>query len=551
MKLVDPVRMTERTDPPYGGVVPKWVDVDAGRAQHYRAEGWWGDVTLRGRVARHASERPTATAYVWDDARITWTAYQELVDAIAGRLAAVGLERGDRVLVFLPDGPAVHAAFVACESAGLIAVGVGWRAGERELRHLVSKTDAAVMIGTDETPLGPGPDVAVRVGLPAAPILVLGLSTAPTVADGPTAPLALAPIGPSEPWLLNSTSGTTGLPKCVVQTQNRWFYFHQLAMRFGALAPDEVWMSVVPAPFGFGLWTSHVSPTLEGATCVVQSRFDASSALQLIERERVTVLAAVSSQFVMLLDAHAGEDLSSLRVLFTGGEAISASRAAAFESATGCTILNFYGSNETGLLSGTTVEDPPDRRFTTGGRVVPEMEVRLYDEAGERLADDRGRGRPACRGPALALGYWDDDAANAELFTDDGWMFMGDIVEIDGDSYLSVVGRTSDFIIRGGKNISAPAVEEEVSSHPRVRLCAVVAVPDERLGERVAAVVETTEGTLELTDLVAHLESRGVTKEWWPEHLFVVDRLPRSSGGKVAKSEVRAIAEQLARRRPG
>lgn len=527
-----------------------WVPVPDAREAEYRRRGWWGTSTLRERVAAHARARPDAAAYAWDDTRMSWSAYHALIEAIAARLAATPLDRADRVLVLLPDGAAVHAAFVACEAAGLIAVGVGWRAGERELDHLVAKTGARAMVTAADTRLGAGPDLAHRLGL-GEPIVVHSLDGGPRVADGPTAALRHPPLGPSEPWLLNSTSGTTGLPKCVVQTQNRWVYFHQLAMRFGALrpGPDEVWMSVVPAPFGFGLWTSHVSPTIEGATCVVQSNFDPARALAAIEREKVSVLAAVSSQFVMLLDAHDGEDLSSLRVMFTGGEAISASRARDFEEATGCTILNFYGSNETGLLSGTTVDDPPERRFTTGGRVVDDMQVRLYD-GDTRLAGDRGRGRPACQGPALALGYWDDPAANEQLFTDDGWMLMGDIVEIDDDGYLAVVGRTSDFVIRGGKNISAAAVEEEVASHPRVRLAAAVAVPDDRLGERVGVFVELTDGGLTLDDLTGHLERRGVSKEWWPEHLAVLDELPRSSGGKVAKGELRGLVGRFAESPP-
>jgi acyl-CoA synthetase len=122
-------------------------------------------------------------------------------------------------------------------------------------------------------------------------------------------------------------------------------------------------------------------------------------------------------------------------------------------------------------------------------------------------------------------------------------MLMGDIVEVDADGYLCVVGRTSDFIIRGGKNISAPAVEAEVGTHPAVAMVAAVAAPDPVFGERVCAYVTTRPGTtLELADLVAHLESRGVSREWFPEHLVLVDELPRSSGGKVAKGELQADA---------
>jgi acyl-CoA synthetase len=124
-------------------------------------------------------------------------------------------------------------------------------------------------------------------------------------------------------------------------------------------------------------------------------------------------------------------------------------------------------------------------------------------------------------------------------------MLMGDIVEIDKDGYLSVVGRTSDFIIRGGKNISAPAVEEELASHPNVAMVCVVAAPDSIFGERVCAyVVSRFEKTVTLASLVEHLSARGVTHEWFPEHLVLTDELPRSSGGKVSKGELREDARR-------
>ena len=148
-------------------------------------------------------------------------------------------------------------------------------------------------------------------------------------------------------------------------------------------------------------------------------------------------------------------------------------------------------------------------------------------------------------GPAVCLGYWGDEEANTKLYTADGWMLMGDIVEIDAEGELKVVGRTSDFIIRGGKNISAPAVEEEVGTHPAVAMVAAVPVPDPVFGERVAAYVELKPGaSLTLEGLVEHLRARGVSKEWFPERLAVLDQLPRSSGGKVAKGDLREDARR-------
>ncbi len=503
--------------------------VDPEDAARYHAAGWWGDLTLSDLVTTHARERPGADAFVTPAERATWADYDRDADLVAGALRAAGVRRGDRVAVVLPDGPFVHAAFVGAERAGAIIVGIGARAGGREVAHLVSRTGAGLAI-TDRA------DVPVARRLSRDEALA---GPALTFYDS---------LGPDEPFLLNSTSGTTGLPKCVVHTQNRWFYFHQLAVATGELSAADVFLSAIPAPFGFGLWTAHFTPTILGAPTVMAERFDAGVTLDMIERERVTVLACVSTQFILMLEEQAARprDLSSLRAMYTGGEAVPYERAAEFEDRAGAMVLQFYGSNETGVLSGTTTRDSRERRLRTAGRVIEDMEVRLFSEDGAEVTIP-GRGIPGCKGPATCVGYWDDDEANAKLFTGDGWMLMGDVVEIDADGYLKVVGRVSDFIIRGGKNISAPAVEDEVGTHPGVAMVAVVGVPDPVFGERVCAVVEPRAGWegLTLADVTAHLDARGVTKEWWPERLVVMAELPRSSGGKVAKGDLRKLmAEQ-------
>jgi acyl-CoA synthetase len=342
--------------------------------------------------------------------------------------------------------------------------------------------------------------------------------------------------------LLNSTSGTTGLPKLVIHDERRWLKYHEYAVDAGALTTSETCMSVVPAPFGFGLWTAHFTPTLLGAPVVILPRFDPAATLEMLDSERVTVLMAVSTQFVMLLsDPGFGRfDLGPLRVLYTGGEAVPYQKAEEFEERTGATIVNMYGSNETGVQSYTTVDDPRERRLTTAGRVIPETQVRLFGEDGSELPYGGRPGRPGSVGIVRSRGYYDDPVANAELFTPDGWMLMGDLVTIDENNYLTVVGRTSDFIIRGGKNISAPAVENEVGSMPGLVRCAAVAMPDEVFGERVCIYVVPLPGAeISLEGIREHLSARGVSKEWFPEHLVVVDELPVAPGGKLAKSVLR------------
>lgn len=512
---------------------------DAQVTGEYEARGFWGNRTVGDVVAAHARDIGTRPAWITTDLRCSWSEYDERATDLARALLGAGLVPGDHVAVVLPDGPGVHIAYVAAERAGMVAVGIGARAGEQELTYLLGRTGARGLVS--DAMRGPRNDVEVqltvdRFGDPGA------------VPRGELTP-AMA-LGPNDLYLLNSTSGTTGLPKCVMHTENRWFYFHQLAVAAGDLVPEDSFVSCLPAPFGFAMWTTHFTPTILGSPTVVMERFDAHACLDLMERERSTVLSCVSTQFMMLLDAQAERprDLSALRCMFTGGEAVPYERAAEFENTTGATVLQFYGSNETGALSATTLRDTRERRLRTAGRVLDDMQVRLFATSGADITGQTHRGVPGCRGAATCLGYWDDDAANAELFTPDGWMLMGDIVEIDDYGYLTVVGRTSDFIIRGGKNISAPAVEEQVATHPAVAMVAAVAMPDPVFGERVCAFVELRPGTtLTLDQLCEHLAARGVSKEWFPERLQILDGLPRSSGGKVAKGALRDAARSLGR----
>jgi acyl-CoA synthetase len=474
--------------------------------------------TLASLVAGNAREKPDEPAFIEAASclTMTWREYDERSSHIAATLATA-YAPGDRVAIQLPDGPGVHAVMLACEKAGIVAVGVGSRAGAREVAHLVERTGARTLLTVEPPGSAAGSEPA---------------------------------IGPRDLWFLNSTSGTTGLPKIVMHDQARWFAFHDIAQRIAHFDADDVFLSALPAPFGFGLWTAHFSPTIVGAPCIVCQRFAADEVLAAIERYRVTVLAAVSTQFVMLLNSPAidDHDLSSLRVMFTGGEMVPYERAREFEERTGAAVLQFYGSNETGALSATAPDDPPELRLRTAGKVLPEMHVRLLDpDTDADITATGGPGIPAGKGPTLCLGYWDDARANQDLWTGDGWMRMGDLAAIDADGYLTVVGRTSDVIIRGGKNLSAAQVEGEVGSHPAVALCAAVAMPDATFGERVCVFVELRAGHTELTlaALNEHLAHRGTGKELWPERLEVLDSLPRSSGGKLAKGELTVLARTL------
>jgi acyl-CoA synthetase len=517
---------------------PAFTDEESAR---YYAAGWWSDMTLSDAVARNAEQFSERLAYVdHPGGSFTWRQFDSAATALAEQLAGAGISPGDRIAVWHGDSAAVHLLFVAVERCGAVVVGIGARAGTREVVAIMHNSRPKMLISDPQRRDAAAQATAGRADFPVL-VLADGDRGPRLSIDAEPAPLPInTALGSDDVFLINSTSGTTGLPKCVVHTQNRWHYFHQKAVANGQLTPDDVFLPVIPMPFGFGIWTSHTSPIYLGATAVILDRFTARATCEAIAEYRVTVLCCVSTQLTMLMADRASRecDLSSLRVVFTGGEALPYRPAAGFEKLTGATILQFYGSNETGLLSATTVEDSQEHRLRTGGRIVPEMSVRLFDV--DQDVTETGKGQPACRGPATSLGYL-GGTDHDQLFTRDGWMRMGDICEIDADGYLSVTGRTSDFILRGGKNISASAVEDAAATHPAIAVAAAVAMPDPVFGEKVCLYTELVDSyTVNLPELVEYLVATGVSKELLPERLIVVDELPRSSGGKIAKSALRA-----------
>jgi acyl-CoA synthetase len=471
---------------------PAFSEEDPAR---FRAAGWWCDSTLSDAVRRNAEQAPDRPAYI-DHAKtsVTWREFDRAATRLAETLAGYGVVRRERVAVWHGDCAAIHVLFVAIERCGAVVVGVGARAGTREAVAILRSSQPKALI-SDESRRGAAAQVADELGLPA-------LLLSPTLhLDVDAEPKALASDA--------------------------------------QLGPDDVFLPVIPTPFGSGLWTSHTTPIYLGATAVILDRFTTKATCEAIARHKVSVLCCVSTQLTMLMadPASREHDLSSLRVVYTGGEALPYRPAAEFEELTGAKILQFFGSNETGMLSATTVDDSRERRLRTGGRIIPEMSVRLFD--GDRDVTATGRGQPACRGPATSLGYL-GGTDHDTLFTRDGWMRMGDICEIDQDGYLRVTGRTSDFIVRGGKNISASQVEDAVTTHPAIAVAAAVAMPDPVFGEKVCLYAELTDSaTIDLPELVEHLLGLGVSKELLPERLIVLDELPRSSGGKVAKGRLR------------
>lgn len=519
----------------------------------YTRSGAWTDETIADAVARQAATQPDAPAIIAEDAVLTWREYDELSTRLAAALVTAGFAPGQHLAVLVANSAATHVAYLATQKAGLVIVGLGPRSGIAEIRHILGKTGTRAIMTRSVHRGRNATELAGELGLDRH--LVLDVAQRSISVDG--SPVALPEFdqarslvqgrgrGANDAFFINSTSGTTGLPKCVIQTMNCRKYFVPLAVEAGALGDAEVVASMVPAPYGFGQWTAHVLPPMRGYPVVLTEEFSAEQTLRLVQQHRVTVLAAVTSQFIMMLNSPVMDevDLSSLKVLFTGGEKVPYNRAAEFEDRTGCAVLQFYGSNEAGPVSVTSVADDREHRLGTVGRPIPAMNLRLFGPDGSDRTSEGGPGQVAVRGPGLTPGYYDDPAANAQLIRPDGWMLTGDIATLDEDGYLRITGRAADIIIRGGQNISVLAVEEAVGACPRVRQVAVVSCPDQVLGERVCAYVVTDDGAeMTLDELTAALAAQGVSKYMWPERLVTLPELPLSAGGKADKVALRADA---------
>ncbi|MEZ5166502.1 MAG: AMP-binding protein [Acidimicrobiales bacterium] len=277
-----------------------------------------------------------------------------------------------------------------------------------------------------------------------------------------------------------------------------------------------------------GLLHGVLVPGAVGAKAVLMSRWEPAAALDLIERERVTWMIGPPTFFIALMDdpTFTTERVASLRLISCGGAGVTPAFAERARAELGCVVKRAYGSTEAPTITTSRHDDPPDRMITTDGRPFGGSEVRV-DEHGELWV----------RGPELARGYL-DPVRTAEAFVD-GWFRTGDIATLD-DGWLTITGRLGDRIIRGGENISGGEVEQHLEAHPAVRQAVVVAEPDERLGERVAAFVVAPEG-FDVDECRRWFTERGAARYITPERIVVVEELPLLASGKVDRQALAAL----------
>jgi acyl-CoA synthetase len=501
--------------------------------KRYVAEGWWTEQTLGDLVAGGLLANPTATFHVHSAVRPFAGTFGE-VEIQARRLAAGlrgrGVGPGDAIAIQLPNWMEAAAAFWAATFLGAVVVPIVHFYGRKELSHILSTSRPKAFITAAEFGrMTFQPDLCADIPI----VGLIGENFNDLLADEPM--VGTVHADPANPALIAFTSGTTSNPKGVIHShQTLGFETRQLLENY----PPDRGRQLTATPVGhfIGMLGAFLIPVLEGAPIDLCDVWDPGRVLELIESDGLSIGGGPPYFVTSVLDHPncTAEHVRHFTTVGLGGSTVPAAVTQRLADL-GMFVFRSYGSTEHPSITGSRRSAPEDKRLFTDGDVRPGVEIRLGPD-----------GEIFSRGPDLCLGYTDDEMT-ARAFDDDGWYRTGDVGVLDDDGYLTITDRKADVIIRGGENISALEVEEELLAMPAVAEAVVVATPDARLGERAAAVLRIRDGhdMPTLDEVRGHFKAAGVAIQKWPEELHRVDDFPRTASGKVQKFRVRqGIATQ-------
>ncbi|MDN5914697.1 MAG: acyl--CoA ligase [Pseudonocardia sp.] len=501
-------------------------------------------------MTAHETARPDRVAFIDDDRTITYGDLARTTARLAGHLQRLGIERGDRVLLYLDNRVEVAESYLAIPRSGAVAVCANPQAAPVEVGHILSDSGSRVVV-TDHEHLPAVRELAAGAG-PLAVIVVGGAA-----GEGEIAYADLIGADAAQPprdclglddvaWMLY-TSGTTGRPKGVYLTQRGCFWVVAACWApIAGLGPDDVVLSALPLFHSYALVLCVLGVFAVGASERILPRFSVSDTASRFAggpEGDVTVFPGVPTMFHYLLDrvGDQGFDAPALRVCMSAGAILQASVNEKFEAAFGVPLLDGYGITETSTM--VTMNWPTGSRVMGScGLPLPGLTVRLVDPA---TADDVGpeeEGELWVQGPNVTPGYHNLPYATAAVLVD-GWYRTGDLGRRDANGYLRISGRTKELIIRGGENIYPAEVEEALAGAEGVRDVAVVGVPHQHLGEvPVAFVVPTGPGPLDHAAVLASARER-LSSFKIPDRLVECQVIPRTGSGKILRFQLQQQLE--------
>jgi acyl-CoA synthetase (AMP-forming)/AMP-acid ligase II len=478
-----------------------------------------------------------------DAARLDGDQVEAAVATLAGRLRATGVRRGDVVAWQLPNGAGVVVLYRACWRLGAIAAPLHHRLGAAEVAGALDQVSPVLVIATPDLPAAGLPGARTLPGANGPEALLDLFDPAPAVGAGQS------PARGSDLAVALFTSGSTGIPKAALHTHRGLGYKAALMVGIHGLVGNDAVLMPAPLAHVSGLLNGVLLPATAGIPSVLMAAWDPDVGLRLIEEERVTFMGAPPVFFSQMTASSRfrAEAVASLRLVSTGGASVSPAFVDATADAFGCRVKRTYGSTEAPTVTTSGPSDSHDRARDTDGHATGEVEITVHDQATGATLPAGQAGELWLRGPELFVGYADRAATDAVTTARGRWFRTGDLGVLDDDGWLRVTGRMSDIIIRAGENISASEVEATLEAHPSVRHAVAVAVPDEAVGERVAAFVETT-SPFDLDTCRTWFAERGVTRFKTPEFVFTLDALPVLAAGKPDRARMRTMAAERAAR---
>jgi len=536
-------------------------------------------LTLGQMLDEAAARDPAHEAIVFRDERVSYGQLKARADAFALGLIALGLERGDHVVLWMPNRVEWNVAHLGIAKAGCVTVTCNSRYKALEVEYVLRQSDAKALILADRFDAA-GVDYlellreicpvvgAPSSGLPALRhVIVLG-STVPAgcrswaeveARGRGSDPRVLERIGvtPEDPAAMLYTSGTTGEPKgCLLSHGNVYYKCRVYTALHEWTARDRYF---VPVPYFhiFGCMGGTAANCLVGSTQVVMDVFEPAEAMRLIEAERVTVFSGVPTMFITILNhPHFGRhDLRSLRTGSIGAAPVPVEimrRILDGKAGLGMDALVVYGLTEaTGGTHWTRPGDPLEKRVATVGLPTPEIEDRVVDPVTGAPVGPGVEGEVCVKGPTMMMGYYKKPEATADKLRE-GWLHTGDMGVKDSEGYLKITGRLTDMIIVGGFNTYPAEIENFFLRHPKVLDVSIVGVPDPIMGEAVMAfVIPKAEESLTAEEIAAFARGK-IANFKVPKHVEIVDSFPLTGSGKVQKFKQRAYAvEKLDLKEPG
>jgi long-chain acyl-CoA synthetase len=486
-------------------------------------------------LLEHATaDHPEHEAVRMDELVLTYAQLRDAAGRMSTLLGAHGVEPGDRVGIMLPNVPAFPIAFYGALAAGAVVVPMNPLLKSREVGYYLSDSGAKVVLAWGsalaEAAKGAADAGAEAIGIEAPDMTGL--------LDGHAAAPERSHRADDDDAVILYTSGTTGRPKGAQLTHAGLVRNAQLTARtLLKNDPDDVMMGCLPLFHVFGLTCGLNATVAAAGTLTLLPRFDPAKALEIIQRDAVTIFEGVPTMYAAILHLPGADpaQAATLRVCVSGGASLPVEILRGFEEKFGCIILEGYGLSETSPVASF---NHPDRVRKPGsiGTPIEGVQMRLIDDDGNTVLDGE-IGEIAIRGHNVMKGYWGKPEATAEAIRD-GWFRTGDMARVDEDGYYYIVDRKKDLIIRGGYNVYPREIEEVLHEHPAVAEVAVIGLPHPELGEEVgAAVTLKSGGTATPAELIAFAKER-VAAYKYPRRLWLVDSLPKGPTGKILRREV-------------